>query len=263
MHICGPASSYSYSESRTYTPPDSLLADYLYLAQVLKIERVVFIQPSIYGENNAAMLKAMAECPLTNRGVAVLNIDATDTQIESLHDLGVRGIRFNLVDVINPEAELPLDTIKKLAKRIAPLDWHIELLLHVDDFPHLDDDLSELPVDIVVGHLGYFRPEKTPEDPGFQALVRLMKTNRCWTKLTGPYRLSSEPFPYENVDQFATYLIEEAAEQLLWGSDWPHVCVKTPMPNDGDLLDLLSTWTSDSKIRHKILVENPARLYDF
>ena len=263
MHICGPVSRYPYSANRVYTPPDSLLPDYLYLAQILDIERVVFVQPSVYGNNNTAMLDAMAECPLTNRGVAVLNTDATETQIELLHQAGVRGVRFNLVDVINPEAGLPLNAIKTLAKRIAPLNWHVELLLHVDDFPHLDDDLGDLPVDIVVGHLGYYRLGKTLKNPGFQALVRLMKAKRCWTKLTGPYRISTEDYPYKNVNHFASYLIEEATEQLLWGSDWPHVCVNTAMPNDGDLLDLLSTWTSDSKIRHKILVENPARLYDF
>ena len=263
MHICGPASYYPYSENRIYTPPDALLSDYIHLTETLGLERVVFVQPSVYGTDNTVMLTAMSNCPLTNRGIAVLSEDVTDAEIESLNQAQVRGVRFNLVDVIVPGADLPLDPIKRIANRIAPLGWHVELLLHVDDFPHLDDDLGDLPVDLVVGHLGYFRPGKTPEDPGFQALVRLMKAKRCWTKLTGPYRVSSESYPYNSVKPFTDFLCSEAAEQLLWGSDWPHVCIKTSMPNDGDLLELLWEWAPEPEIRHKILVENPSRLYGF
>ena len=263
MHICGPLSTYSYSKNRTYTPPDSLLPNYLHLAQVLNIERVVFVQPSVYGADNTVMRKAMSECPLPNRGVAVLSADVSDKEIEALHHEGVRGVRYNLVDVKNPKKKLPIQSMKKFAERILPLGWHIELLLHVDNYPRLDDELSDLPVDLVVGHLGYFDPGKTPEDNGFQSLIKLMKAKRCWTKLTGPYRLSIEEYPYENVAPFAACLIEEAVDQLVWGSDWPHVCVKTSMPNDGKLLDLLSVWSKQSEIHHKILVENPTRLYDF
>ena len=263
MHICGPRTKYSYSKNRIYTPPDSLLPDYLRLTQVLKIGRVVFIQPSVYGDDNTVMRKAMAECPLPNRGIVVLRPNASEEEIATLHSEGVRGVRFNLVDVKNPKKRLPIQEMKKVAKRILPFGWHIELLLHVDNYPHLDDELSDIPVDIVVGHLGYFHPKKTPEDNGFKALINLMKAKRCWTKLTGPYRLSTKKYPYKNVTHFATCLIEEAIDQVIWGSDWPHVCIKTPMPNDGKLLDLLSIWSGAPEIYHKILVENPARLYDF
>ena len=263
MHICGPATRYAYSTERIYTPPDALLPDYLHLAETLGLERVVFVQPSIYGRDNTAMLAAMDECPLANRGVAVLGHDTSDADLESLSEAGVRGVRLNLVDVAEPDAGLPLEDIKRLANRIAPFDWHLELLLHVDDFPGLDDDLGDLPVDLVVGHLGYFRPDKTPEDPGFQALVRLMQAERCWTKLTGPYRVSSESYPYSSATPFAEFLIEAAAERLLWGSDWPHVMMPSTMPNDGELLELLFEWAVEPGIAHKILVENPARLYGF
>jgi len=263
MHICGPAARYAYSPDRIYTPPDALLADYLHVAGTLGLERVVFVQPSVYGTDNTVMLEAMDKCPLANRGVAVLGHDVADAELQALSGAGVRGVRLNLVDVVEPGADLPLESIERLAERIAPFDWHLELLLHVDDFPDLDEDLGDLPVDLVVGHLGYFRPEKTPEDSGFQALVRLMKAGRCWAKLTGPYRVSSEPYPYSSAQPFAELLIEEAAERLLWGSDWPHVMMRTPMPNDGELLDLFSAWASEPEIGHKILVENPTRLYGF
>lgn len=263
MHICGPESDFAYSPGRIYTPPDALLPDYLHLAGTLGLERVVFVQPSIYGSDNTAMLQAMTECPLTNRGIAVLNASVSDAELASLHEAGVRGVRFNLVDVAEPGIDLPLSSIVTIGERIQPLGWHVELLVHVDDFPNLEQKLGELPLDIVVGHLGYCRPGRTPADPGFQALLRLMKTGRCWTKLTGPYRVSTGEFPYSSARPFAETLMDEACERLLWGSDWPHVMLKTAMPNDGDLLELFFDWTGSDAVASKILVENPSQLYGF
>ena len=53
------------------------------------------------------------------------------------------------------------------------------------------------------------------------------------------------------------------AGAVVWGSDWPHVMVKDVMPNDGDLADLLLDWIPDGGMRHRVLVDNPARLYGF
>ena len=263
MHICGPASEFGYSENRIYTPPDALLPDYVRLCDTLGIERVVFVQPSIYGTDNSAMLNAMRSCSLTNRGVAVVEPDISDTELDELHAVGVRGLRFNLVDVANRTSELPLGPLYEMADRIKRLGWHLELLIHVDDYPNLDQMLGSLDVDVVVGHLGYFRPGRTVDDEGFRALLRLMQSGRCWTKLTGPYRISSGNLPYAGTSEFAEQLVQAAPERVLWGSDWPHVMVKKAMPNDGDLLDLLFDWVPDADLRRRILVSNPAALYEF
>ena len=263
MHICGPAATFDYSEDRIYTPPDALLPDYLRLCETLGIERIVFVQPSIYGTDNSAMLSAMRECPLANRGIAVVTSDVTDEELDELHSAGVRGLRFNLVDVADKKTELPLEPLHEMARRIKRLGWHLELLVHVDDYPRLDEMLGDLEVDIVVGHLGYFRPHRTVDDEGFRALLRLMQDGRCWTKLTGPYRISSGDLPYTGTSEFAQQLVQAAPERVIWGSDWPHVMVKKAMPNDGDLLDLLFDWVPDADLRHGILVTNPETLYEF
>ena len=263
LHICGPESQFPYAADRIYTPPDALLPAYLHLAETLGIERVIFIQPSVYGTDNRCLLQAMADCPIANRGIAVLDSQVTDEELHRLNREGVRGVRMNLVDVADPGRGLPVAAIRRLAGRIAPLQWHLELLVHVDDHPDLDELLADLPVDIVVGHLGYLRPGATPEDPGFQALLRLLKAGRCWTKLTGPYRICSAEYPYSPVRALAAVLANEVPDRLLWGTDWPHVMMKTAMPNDGDLLDLLFDWVADFDIARRILVDNPARLYGF
>ena len=263
MHICGPESQHRYAATRIYTPPDALLTDYLPVATTLGVGRVVFVQPSVYGTDNSVMLGAMKLCPLPNRGVAVIDKTISDDTLSALNRAGVRGVRFNLVDVADATTELPLEPLEEIATRIEPLGWHVELLVHVDDYPNLDELLEHLPVDIVIGHLGYCRPDRSTRDEGFQALLRLMLAGRCWTKLTGPYRVSAGKLPYSSAAGFARALVQQSPDRVLWGSDWPHVMVKSAMPNDGALLDLLFDWVPDATVHQKILVDNAAKLYGF
>jgi 2-pyrone-4,6-dicarboxylate lactonase len=263
LHICGPATRYDYSADRIYTPPDALLSDYLHVATTLGIERAVFVQPSVYGSDNTAMLDAMAACPLPCRGVAVVDAGIDEQAMLQLHAAGVRGVRLNIVDTRTKGAALPSATIDALAAKIAPLGWHLELLLHVDDFPSLDRALQDLPVDVVLGHLGYAHRGSSAADQGFVALLRLLERGRCWVKLTGPYRLTDAPLPYAPVAGFAAELLRTAPERLLWGSDWPHVMLRGAMPNDGALLDVFCGWVGDVRTRRAILVDNPATLYGF
>lgn len=263
LHVCGPESRFPYAAERIYTPPDALLPSYLDVAAALGIERIVIVQPSVYGTDNAAMLDALKACPLPCRGVAVIDEGVHEATLGAWHAAGVRGVRVNIVDTKDRHASLNLRAIERIARKIAPLGWHLELLAHVDDFPDLDSRLGDLPVDLVFGHLGYTRNGTTERHPGFRALLRLIDRGRCWVKLTGPYRLTTTDFPYAPTARLAAALLGAAPERLVWGSDWPHVMLEGVMPNDGALLELLSVWVSDSALRRRILVENPAVLYDF
>jgi predicted TIM-barrel fold metal-dependent hydrolase len=140
----------------------------------------------------------------------------------------------------------------------------MEFLMHADEFPDLDRAFAGFPVDIVLGHLGYMKTDKGLGNGGFQALLRLMKAGRAWVKLTGPSRITtSGRLPYADVVPYARALLETNPERVIWGTDWPHVIIKTPMPNDGDLADLLADWIPDAQLREQVLVRNPARLYGF
>ena len=99
-------------------------------------------------------------------------------------------------------------------------------------------------------------------DSGFQALEHLLREHGWWSKLSGAYRISELAAPHDDVVPWAQALVQAAPDRLVWGSDWPHVAV-TPMPDAGELRNLLATWVPDAALRHKILVDNPARLYDF
>ena len=263
-HICGPRSRYEYFPRRVYTPPDCLLPAYQAMLQKLGLERAVLVQPSVYGSDNSAMLDALAAGGTNLRGVAVVDDTISDEELDRLHAAGVRGVRCNIVDV-QPEdkGKLPFAQLQALAARIQRLNWHIELLMHVDEFPDLDTAFARFPVDLVFGHLGYMRTDKGMQAPGFQALLRLMRGGRSWVKLTGPYRISPGTLPYADVTAFAHELISAAKDRVVWGSDWPHVMTRGAMPNDADLCNLLLDWIPDQATRAQVLVHNPARLYGF
>jgi predicted TIM-barrel fold metal-dependent hydrolase len=262
-HICGPESLYPYSPARVYTPPDALLSDYRRMLDTLGVQRGVLVQPSVYGVDNRALLDGLSADPANLRGVAVLDEHMTDAGIEAMHKTGVRGARINIVDLKEGKGVLPLDSLRALARRISPFGWHMEFLMHVDEFPDLDRLFGDFPVETVFGHLGYMRTERSIEDPGFQALLRLMRAGRAWAKLSGPYRITSRPLPYEDTVAYAHALLEANARQVVWGTDWPHVILKGKMPNDGDLCDVLADWVPDERLRNQVLVDNPARLYGF
>ena len=94
-------------------------------------------------------------------------------------------------------------------------------------------------------------------------MLRLAGKGRCWIKMTGPYRISSGDLPYDEAGVFAQALVEAVSDRLVWGTDWPHVMVTKPMPNDADLCDLFADWIVDHETRQAILVTNPAELYRF
>ena len=159
-HICGPQSVYHCIPERIYSPPDALLPEYSRVLAALGCSRAVLVQPSFYGTDNSAMLAGMKTAGQAFRGVAVVADTATALQLEAMHAAGVRGARLNIVDVREGKGQFPIERIESLADRIKPFGWHIEFLMHVDEFPDLDVTLGTLPVDVVFGHLGYVRTEK-------------------------------------------------------------------------------------------------------
>jgi predicted TIM-barrel fold metal-dependent hydrolase len=262
-HVCGPADRYPYWAQRIYTPPDASPADYRFMLDALGITRAVLVQPSVYADDNRALLDALDEDPVRLRGVAVVPYDSRSADLEALHERGVRGVRCNIVDLKESKGQLPLQSLRQLAMQIAPLGWHLEFLMHVDEFPDLDRQLGDFPVPLVFGHLGYVSTLRGPATEGFAALLRLVRDGKAWVKLTAPYRLTGSEMPYADTDAFAQRLVDAAPGRLVWGSDWPHVIVKTAMPNDGDLFDVFARWVPDAEVRKRILVDNPAQLYGF
>lgn len=263
FHIFPAGHEQRYVPDRSYTPPPLEMGDYDRVAAALGLERGVIVQPSVYAEDNTAMLEVSAADPDRLRAVVSVTQEITDAELEAFHAAGARGIRVNVVD----SGGMTFPSIKDalaFTARIADLEWHIEFLAHVETFQDIDDVLASSHVPVVFGHLGYTHAMKGLKDPGFQRFLAAFEGGQAWVKLTGPYRISAlDRFPYTDIAEMAAALIAANPERLIWGSDWPHVRHRGVMPNDGSLLEQLADWGCDASLRRKILVDNPAELYGF
>lgn len=263
VHVYGPAATYPVAPTRAFDVPEAWPSALRRLHDILGVDRLVLVQPSGYGVDNRRHLDAIAEMGRPARVIAALRADVPDAQLDSMHEAGVRGIRYN----IGHAGAVPLSEMPELARRVARLGWHVQL--HVMDdgggspLAQMEGVLRELPTDLVIDHMGSLRPQVGLGQPGFQALLRLMASGRCWVKLSCGYRMSSLPPPYEDMVPYVDALLAVRPDRLLWASDWPHVAFKGEMPNTTDLLDQMSTWVPDEAQRKRILVDNPAALYGF
>ena len=262
IHIFGPADTYPFDAGAAYHSPDALPETYVAWQDTLGLARAVIIHPTALGRGaNARTMDALKFDPERFRGIAVPDADVSDATLQEMHDAGMRGCRFTSVGTY---ANAPaLDTA--LAARIADLGWHGQFLLEGEDLPDMKDVLLSLPCDVVIDHMGRVPAALGVDHPAFQTLLRMLDTGKVWVKLSGPMRFSAEDrMPYGDTLPFAKALVAANPERLVWGSDWPHINYNQGvMPNDGDLLDMMLDWVPDEATRARVLVDNPARLYDF
>jgi predicted TIM-barrel fold metal-dependent hydrolase len=258
-HIFGPVELYPLIPGRTYTPPPASIQAYQRMLTALGLDRAVIVQPSVYGTDNRCTYDAVATSGRKWRGIAVVRPGTNTDELRRLHDEGFRGVRINLLF----KGGLAMEILEQVARLIAPLGWHLQLLIDGRDLPELAPRLRRLPVHFVIDHMGHMPAKLGLAHPGFTALFALAREGNCWVKLSGAYRISAQPYPYEDVAPIAKALVEAAPERMVWGSDWPHPTEKDAKPNDAVLFDLLADWAPDEVTRHRILVENPTILYGF
>ena len=259
-HVFGPYGRHPLSPGRSYTPPEASIADYLGMLDTIGLSRTVIVQPSVYGTENAATLDAVEAIGLHRaRAVVVVDENTSDAGLAAMAGRGARGVRFNAVSGNGA----PLEQLERLASRVAPLGWHVQLYAHAEALPGLEPALRRLPVPVVVDHMGGVKAAAGGvEHPGFRSLLRLLDGG-AWVKLSG-YR-SSAGAPYADVAPMARALLSAAPDRCVWGTDWPHPSLRDPaeVPDDGELLDALGAWAPDEAARRAVLVDNPARLYGF
>jgi predicted TIM-barrel fold metal-dependent hydrolase len=258
-HIFGDPARFPFIAERNYTPTPALEPQYLEMLATLGVTRAVIVQPSVYGLDNRCTLAAVAKIGLPRaRAVAMFDATATDAELRALDAAGVRGVRFITIS----RGGAPLDQLQAVADRIAPLGWHIQMYVTPETWRDLYPVIVKLPVPMVIDHMGQVTPDRTSDDPGYSAILRLLDSGRAWIKLTA-YRVSNAGPPYHDVKPVAQNYLRHAPERCVWGSDWPHPDLSGYMPDDGELMDLLVDWAPDAELRKRVLVDNPAALYGF
>ncbi len=259
-HVFGPAHRFPYAPERKYTPCDAPKERLFALRDYLGFSRNVIVQASCHGRDNAALVDALQAAGDRARGVAVVRPDVSEQELQSMHAAGVRAVRFNfvkrLVDATPPEVFLGI------AEKIAKLGWHIVVYFEAQDLEGLIPFLLRLPTTIVVDHMGRPDVAKGVAHPDFQRFVDLLAAHdHIWTKVSCPERLSLSGPDYADVVPFSRMLVERFPERVLWGTDWPHPNMKSHMPDDGVLVDVIPKIASTPELQKRLLVDNPERLY--
>lgn len=260
-HVFGPGSVYPYAPERKYTPCDAPKEKLFALRDFLGFERNVIVQATCHGNDNRALADALIHSAGRARGVASVARDVSDAELARLHAAGVRATRFNFVRRLVDFT--PREVLADIARRIAPLGWHVVVYFEAQDLPELWDFFTTLPATVVVDHMGRPDVAKPVDGPEFERFVRLLGEHpNIWSKVSCPERLSkSGPPDYDDVVPFASRLVREFPDRVLWGTDWPHPNMKSHMPDDGALVDFVPRIAPAADLQRKLLVDNPMRLY--
>jgi predicted TIM-barrel fold metal-dependent hydrolase len=276
VHIFDPV-RFPYAAKRVYSPPPALIDDLVELHKALRIDRVVIVQPSVYGADNACTIDAVRKLGARARGITVIDKDTARAEIDEMHAAGVRGIRLNLNTT--PSGEVDADgskrTLDMAVEKIGGRGWHIQFYTRPPIIAALKDHIEQLPFPVVFDHFGAPKASNGPAQKGFDALLDLVKAGKAYVKISGAYRVSDKSPDFADATPFAQALVAANPDRVVWGTDWPHpdsaygrgrplTDIAPPMAvDDGLLLNQLPLWISASAIREKVLVENAARLYGF
>ncbi len=259
MHIYD--SRFPIAPSATLKPADAKPSDYRLLQERLGTSRNVVVTPSTYGTDNSCTLDAIATIGATARGVGVVDTTVADAELKRLDRLGIRGIRFNLVQ----SGATTIDMVEPLSKRVNDLGWHVQVHMLGDKIVEAESLWRRLSSPIVFDHLARVPQPAGVDHPSFALVLELIDKGRTWVKLSSAYQDSKVgPPSYADTSKVAAAFAKAAPERMVWGSDWPHPTEKpNAKPDDAILFDLLAQWAPDEAIRNRILIDNPAALYGF
>ena len=274
-HIHGDPAKFPYFAGRVYTPelasPEQMTA----LHKALHVERVVIVTPSVYGPDNSATLFGIKARGATARGVAVIDDNTPESDLDAMSRAGFRGIRLNLATGGVNDPAVGRQRFQAAVERMKARGWHIQLFTNLAMISATRDLVAASPVPVVFDHFGGAVAARGVAQPGFADLLELAKSGKAYVKISGGYRASNLAPDYPDAAPLARALIAANADRMLWGTDWPHPDSVTPPDkritdvtpmfqiDDGALLNQLPVWAPDAAIRKKILVDNPARLYGF
>ena len=274
-HIHGDPDQFPFFAGRVYTPETALPEEMAALHRALRIKRVVIVTPSVYGTDNSATLYGMKARGPDARGVAVIDDNTADGDLDAMGKAGMRGIRLNLATSGSNDTGLARQRFQSALPRMASRNWHIQIYTNLAVIVGIKDLVLAAPVPVVLDHFGGAQAALGSGQPGFADLMELVRSGKAYVKISGAYRASTQAPDYPDVAPLAKALIAANAERIIWGTDWPHpnsvtgpgrkVTDITPLRqiDDGALMNQLPVLAPDPATRRTILVDNPARLYGF
>lgn len=258
-HVFGPMARFPFSPKAKYLPEDAGPEQLFALRDQLGFARNVIVQASCHGTDNAATIDAIARSEGRARGVAVVDPAISEAELHALHAGGIRGIRFNFLKRLVDDA--PKDRFLDVARRL-PRGWHVVIYFEADILEELRSFMDDIPVPLVIDHMGRPDVRQGPDGPDMRAFRRLLDSRRdIWFKASCPDRLDPAGPPWDDFAEAVAPLVADYPLRALWGTDWPHPNMQHAIPDDGHLVDMIPRIAPTPALQQALLVTNPAALY--
>jgi predicted TIM-barrel fold metal-dependent hydrolase len=259
-HIYGPWDVFPLPANAAYRPAAAPMADLLAMHERLGIGHGVLVQAACYGTDHRALLAALAATDGRYRGVALVDETVRDADLQTLHEGGICGVRFNFMGHLPGDRDM--DRLRRVAERVRPLGWHALLHGHLAQMLPVLDAWRDLDMPLVIDHMARQDATREWDEPALQRLVRHLAHPQRWIKLSGVDRaMQGAPAPWDATLPLARRLLDAAPQRAIWGTDWPHPNIQGPVPDDARLLDFLVDVCRDAATAQAVLVDNPQRLY--
>lgn len=274
-HVFGDPRAFPFTPSRVYTPEPASVEEMRTLHRALHMDRVIVVQPSVYGTDNSCTLDALRQLGARARAIAVIDEATPDAALAAMDRAGVRGIRLNLETSGLVDPAIARQRVRAAMERVRGRHWHVQMNTRLTVIEAIADEVRRAPVPVVFDHFGGAQAPLGTRQPGFESLVNLVRTGSAYVKISGAYRSSTRGPDYADVAPLANALIMANPRRILWGTDWPHPdSAQVPgrkstdeapllQIDDGALLNQLAVWAPEPALRKRILVDNPKELYRF
>ena len=230
LHVFGDPACYPPAAHRAYTPVAASLEQWRAMAAPLGLQRLVLVQPSAYGTDNACMLDALRAAAGAARAVAVIGPATPDADLAAMAALGVVGVRLNLITGVSVDPAAIPALLRATAARIAPLGWHLQLLVRGPAIEGIADLIPSLGVPVVFDHMASLSTALGPDQPGLQPVLRLLCEGKCWMKISGADHVASRRDAPDEALPIMRAMIAANPDRVVWGTDRPHI---GPLTNQG------------------------------
>jgi predicted TIM-barrel fold metal-dependent hydrolase len=290
IHVFDPE-TFAYALPRSYTPKPAQMTEYP--TSTTGCRNIVVVHASVQGSSPAPLLdtlnKQHSVAALKGyklRGLATIDVNSiTDTELDALHEAGVRGARLHEMSWGHGKQSDGGDIIKKvsaLASRLARLEWAIGIFCPISAWAAMADMIRtqiDPRIKMVADHMGgTFPGEENSAD--FDVFLELVREKRVYVKLSGFERLyHGNPAGIQSVAPIAKAIIQAGPDQIVFGTDWPHtqLGVSRKGKTDQQRLDevegfrtvdipdhirKLREWIPDEKTWTKLFVQNPEKIFN-
>lgn len=232
VHIWRATANYPNPSATIVSPfsdvPIDLLADYM---DEHFVSRAVLIQPLYPGEDNSYVADCAAAQPEKYAAVCIVDpakAESPDRLEYWVKERGCKGLRLRPM-IADEESAFQSAASLGLWERAAALGIVVNIVARPQHIAAIRQRAEQFPtVPIIVDHMAHPHPDDGIHAESFRTLLNLARFPNVFVKPTGYYYYSGERYPYQDCwEHFRAVFEHFGAARLIWGSDFPHVLLRT------------------------------------